>query len=112
LTYPESNTPTFARGLDTSNIRSSIQADHPISVRTEGNVAQTRTSRLREWREDAGLTLQEVADLVGVSTAMVSRVERGERTFPPLRRVEIARRLGVRVGDLFEVEELDEGIPA
>jgi transcriptional regulator with XRE-family HTH domain len=70
-------------------------------------VVATRTSRLREWREDAGLTLQEVADLAGISTAMLSRVERGERRFTPRGRVEIARRLGVRVGDLFEVEEVD-----
>lgn len=36
-------------------------------------------NRLRLWRADAGLTLEEVSDLTGVSTAMLSRAERGER---------------------------------
>jgi hypothetical protein len=36
---------------------------------------------------------------------MLSRAERGERTFSPLAKVRIARALGVRVADLFDVEE-------
>lgn len=66
------------------------------------------TNRLRVWRVDQGLTLEEVADLTGLSVSMLSRVERGERQLAPLTRVHIARRLGVAVRDLFEVEELVE----
>jgi len=62
------------------------------------------TTRLRHWRETTGLTLDEVADLTGVSKPMLSRAERGERRLAPLTRVKVARRLGVPVRELFEVE--------
>jgi transcriptional regulator with XRE-family HTH domain len=71
------------------------------------NVEQLR-NRLRQWRIDAGLSQDEVSDLTGVSKAMLSRVERGERELAPLTKVKVARRLGVRVADLFEVEEITE----
>jgi transcriptional regulator with XRE-family HTH domain len=67
-------------------------------------------NRLRRWRVSHGLTLDEVADLTGYSTAMFSRAERGERTFAPLAKVQVARALGVRVADLFEVEEPNEAL--
>jgi transcriptional regulator with XRE-family HTH domain len=73
-----------------------------------GVVATEGKSRLAEWRGAAGLTLQEVADLTGTTPAMLSRAERGERSFLPATKVKIARRLGVRVADLFEVEDLVE----
>lgn len=48
----------------------------------------TLNNRLRLWRAEAGLTLEEVADLTGVSAAMLSRAERAEREMAPLTRVE------------------------
>ena len=62
-----------------------------------------RDTQLGRWRLKNGLTLDDVSDLVGYSTAMLSRIERGERAVPPLKRVKIARLLGVRVSDLFPV---------
>jgi transcriptional regulator with XRE-family HTH domain len=59
-------------------------------------------TRLFMWRNRAGLSLGEVADLTGYSIAMLSRAERGKRVFSPMARVKIARRLGVRVVELFE----------
>lgn len=67
-------------------------------------------SRLRAWRTERGLTLQEVADLTGLSESMVSRAERAERRFNPMTKVLIARRLGVDVADIFEVEEIVEEV--
>jgi transcriptional regulator with XRE-family HTH domain len=67
-------------------------------------------NRLRLWRATEGLTLDEVSGLTGLSVAMLSRVERGERDLAPLTKVKVARRLGVSVGDLFEVDRLD--VPA
>jgi transcriptional regulator with XRE-family HTH domain len=67
-----------------------------------------RNSRLFLWRTEAGFTLEEVAGLVGLSAAMLRRVERGERQFSSRTKVVVARRLGVPVGELFEVEELPE----
>lgn len=71
------------------------------------SVEQLR-NKLRLWRTDAGLSLDEMADLTGMSKAMLSRVERGERELAPLTKVKVARRLGVRIADLFEVEEIGE----
>ena len=67
-------------------------------------------NRLRQWRVDNGLSLQELSDLTGLSPSGLSRLERGQRQPLPLTRVKIARRLGVTVGSLFEVEPLgDQG---
>lgn len=66
---------------------------------------------LRLWRAQHGLTLEEVAGLTGLSTAMLSRAERGERQFAPLTKVHVARCLGASVSELFEVERLPEGEP-
>jgi transcriptional regulator with XRE-family HTH domain len=62
--------------------------------------------RLRQWRAETGLTLDEVADLTGFHKSFLSRVERGERDLSPMAKVHVARRLGVRISDLFEVEEI------
>ncbi len=62
------------------------------------------TTQLQAWREQAGFTQTECAELTGYSTAMWSRAERGERVFSPQAKVLIARRLGVRVGEIFPVE--------
>jgi transcriptional regulator with XRE-family HTH domain len=64
-------------------------------------------SRLWRWRMDAGLTLEEVADLVGLSPSMVSRVERGHRQLAAMTKVKIVRRLGVTVRELFEPDDLE-----
>jgi transcriptional regulator with XRE-family HTH domain len=62
-------------------------------------------TRLRAWREEAGYSLQELSDLTGFSTAMLSRAERGEREFSPAGKARLARALGVRIADLFSVPE-------
>ena len=63
-------------------------------------------NRLRLWRVNEGLSLTEVSDLTGYSPAMLSRAERGERLFSPLAKVRVARRLGVRISDLFDPDPL------
>lgn len=65
-------------------------------------------NRLRLWRASAGLTLEEVSDLTGLSPGMLSLVERGQRQLAPMTRVRVARCLGVKVRDLFDVEPVDE----
>ncbi|MDP9329991.1 MAG: helix-turn-helix domain-containing protein [Actinomycetota bacterium] len=62
-------------------------------------------TRLRRWRLENGLTLQEEADLTGFSASMISRAERGERVFSPMAKVRMARLLDVRIVDLFEHEQ-------
>lgn len=65
-------------------------------------------TRLRLWRIDNGYTQEEIADLAGISEAYLSRLERGERQIAPKTKVQVARRLGVRVSDLFDSEPLEE----
>lgn len=48
-----------------------------------------------------------MADLTGLSKAYISRLERAERSARPATRVEMARRLGATVSDLFEVEPIE-----
>jgi transcriptional regulator with XRE-family HTH domain len=76
--------------------------------RAESPLKKQLGNRLRQWRLEKGFLLEDVAGLTGVSIAMLSRVERGERQLKPETKVRIARRLGVRVADLFDVEELAE----
>jgi transcriptional regulator with XRE-family HTH domain len=64
-------------------------------------------TKLLSWRIGQGWTQDEVADLAGLSKAYISRLERGERCATPSTKVEMARRLGAPVSDLFEVESLE-----
>lgn len=64
-------------------------------------------SKLRGWRLAEGLSLAEVSGLTGVSVPMLSRVERGERQMSARAKVTVARRLGVAIGELFEIEPLE-----
>lgn len=65
-------------------------------------------SRLRCWRRENGYSLQETAALTGYSVPMMSRVERGERNLSPRAKVQVARRLGAPIGDLFDIEPVPE----
>jgi transcriptional regulator with XRE-family HTH domain len=57
--------------------------------------------RLREWRDRHRLTLDDLSGLTGYDPSALSRIERGLLGVTPLKRVEIARRLGVSVADIF-----------
>lgn len=70
---------------------------------------QCLTNRMRLWRAQNGLTLEELSGLTGFSPAMLSRVERGERRLAPMSKIRVARCLGVPVRDLFDVEEPEDG---
>ncbi len=80
--------------------------------KTPGLIGESRShpTRLRAWRVAAGFTLDDVSGLSGVSTAMLSRGERGERVFAPATKVRLARSLGVAVADLFEPDLIE--VPA
>ncbi len=60
--------------------------------------------RIRGLRAEQGLTLQAVADRTGLSSSMVSMVERG-RTSPSIGTlIAIASALGVHMSELFELD--------
>lgn len=70
-----------------------------------------KISRFRAWRLDRGYSLDEIADVTGISKSMLSRFERGERALAPSTRIRVARRLEVPVRELFDVEPLGD-LPA
>jgi transcriptional regulator with XRE-family HTH domain len=72
-----------------------------------GGQMKQPVTRLLSWRIGRGWTQDEVAALAGLSKAYISRLERGERCATPATKVEMARRLGASVSDLFEVESLE-----
>ncbi|NAE18355.1 helix-turn-helix domain-containing protein [Enterococcus hirae] len=69
----------------------------------------TLRDRLRLWRHDQGLTLPELSDL---SVSMLSLVKRGQRQLAPMTQVRAARRLEVHLRDLFDVEPVEDEVPA
>jgi transcriptional regulator with XRE-family HTH domain len=82
-----------------------VNAVASTSAKKKGNTKSHQTStRLQRWRITSGLSLEEESDLTGYSTAMLSLAERGLREFSPMAKVQMARRLGVAISDLFEVE--------
>ena len=68
-------------------------------------------TKFHHWREEVGWSLEEVAALTGLSASVLSRLERGHRSLRPATKVLVARRLGVSVSDLFEIDGADRGVP-
>ncbi len=63
-------------------------------------------SRVRALRKQRGLTQQELAEATDLSVAMISMLERHQRT-PHLTTLDaLAKALKVEVGDLFEPNEV------
>ena len=60
-------------------------------------------NKLAEWRSNAGLSQQELADAIGVSRKTISTIER--RKFTPSVQIalKLARHFGCSVDDLFEL---------
>ena len=67
-------------------------------------------SKLWAWRVNNDLSQQDMADLTGLSPAMISLVERGKRNLRPTTKAKVARRLGVPIAILFDVEPFDEPV--
>lgn len=61
------------------------------------------TNCIRELREARGMTLEELATLVGTTEAQLSRLETGERQLTEVWMRRIAPRLGVEPADLLEI---------
>jgi transcriptional regulator with XRE-family HTH domain len=60
---------------------------------------------LKEWREKHGLSLEDLSDLVGYSPSALCRYEQGERRPSREAKIRIAKRLGLRIRDVFPLEE-------
>lgn len=69
-------------------------------------MAETRLgARLKEVRTEAGLTQAELAERVGVSRKTVNTVENGVFIPSTVLALGLARALGVKVEDLFWLED-------
>ena len=65
-------------------------------------------ARIKELRRRRGLTLEDLAERAGVSRAMISKVERGEKNPTLVVTAKVAEGLGVTISELLRVEERRE----
>lgn len=75
------------------------------STMVEAAHARNVGSRVRKLRIDKGLTLEALADLSGVSRAMISKLERGEKNPTLVVAAKVAQALRVGLTDLMGVAE-------
>ena len=59
--------------------------------------------RIKELREERGLSQQDLGEMAGISRSQVSEIETQKKPANTLRLTAIARCLGISVNDLFEV---------
>jgi transcriptional regulator with XRE-family HTH domain len=65
-------------------------------------------ARVKELRRRRGLTLEDLAERAGVSRAMISKVERGEKNPTLVVAAKVAEGLGVTISELLGVEQRRE----
>jgi transcriptional regulator with XRE-family HTH domain len=65
-------------------------------------------ARVKELRRRRGLTLEDLAERAGVSRAMISKVERGEKNPTLVVAAKVAEGLGVTISELLGVKERRE----
>jgi transcriptional regulator with XRE-family HTH domain len=70
--------------------------------------AGTLGGRVRELRRGRGLTLEELAERSGVSRAMISKVERGEKNPTLVVAAKLAEGLGITLSEFAGTEERRE----
>lgn len=76
----------------------------------EAASAEQLGKRIRELRNQQGLTLDELAERSGVSRAMLSKIERGENNPTLVVAVKVAVALGLTTAQLIGVEERKQAI--
>lgn len=88
--------------------QSETEANTESLAHLSGEIAETTANtlaaiglRIRELRQSRGLTLQEIADVSGLSPAMLSLVERGRASPSIGSLIGIASALGVTMSDLL-----------
>jgi transcriptional regulator with XRE-family HTH domain len=76
----------------------------------EAASAEQLGKRVREIRNQQGMTLEELAERSGVSRAMLSKIERGENNPTLVVAVKVAVALGLTTAQLIGVEEQKQAI--
>jgi transcriptional regulator with XRE-family HTH domain len=68
-------------------------------------------NRVRYWRKQRGLTLEQLGDRIGVGKVMMSAIERGNRKLDRERIIAIARELEIDPADVFLSSETPNTVP-
>jgi transcriptional regulator with XRE-family HTH domain len=77
---------------DSSGHAQTANSDQPFRLYTAASVGPA----IRRYREEAGLTQQELADLAGLNRTYLSELEQGRETEQMRRILRIFKLLGVR----------------
>jgi transcriptional regulator with XRE-family HTH domain len=77
-------------------------------MRIEAIYGERLGARVKELRRRRGFTLEDLAQCTGVSRAMISKVERGEKNPTLVVAAKVAEGLGVTISELLGVEERRE----
>jgi len=64
-------------------------------------------NRVKDLRESRNLTQQELAEAVGVTRQMISYIEKGEKKPTIVLALKLAAFFGIKVEDLFSLEDTD-----
>ena len=72
-----------------------------ITAKQRAKAQREVAQRLCAWRKELGLSQAAVAKAVRLSPALVSRIERGERSLDPLELARFARLYGKSIVDFF-----------
>ncbi|MCJ8322831.1 MAG: helix-turn-helix transcriptional regulator [Rhizobiales bacterium] len=79
-------------------------------MKTENNIADRLSKRLKESRKNKGLSLEATAKLSGVSRSMLSQIERGESSPTVATLWNLTRALQVDFAGLLDEEKPDKAI--
>ena len=77
-------------------------------MRIEAIYGERLGARVKELRRRRGFTLEDLAQCTGVSRAMISKVERGEKNPTLVVAAKVAEGLGVTISELLGVEKRRE----
>ena len=66
-------------------------------------------NHLKEYRACLGVNQQEMGAMVGTSRQTISQIERGDYSPSVTLALKIAKKCGVRVEDIFEYEDEENG---
>lgn len=71
-------------------------------MQSQGDALAGLGARIRSMRKDRGIQLNELAEKSGLSSAFLSRLERGQVSSSVANLIQIAEALGISVSELFE----------
>lgn len=88
-------------------MRSAAVLQFPPMARTERSTGKpdTTPNRVRYWRKRLGMTMEELAEKVGLHFTHLGKIERGERDLNQQWMVRIAEAMEVEPADLLLLED-------